>query len=383
MKTNKINEMVPGDNTSTSTTTTSTPLPTSSTQKDATINVKKKDITSDPNLIKSLSKSGKVNINVIEEDEMLEPEAVITPQDDATIKYLSNVRDKKTGEISQPFTIADKSYQMVRGIKPSKEIVMAVFCHDELNESGENVIHPIEHFEKTIVQPIMEKEAMMQQEAMFGNDIEEKVKPKVESKKEQESLNLSEFKHYLVNEKSGKFRKFKNIVELAAAVMDKEEKYMPIKEFRKFFENRVFGGKKETEMNLMEVAPTGEESDEEMNAKAKKLMVMIGKRIPSNVIETIKTPVAKREVIAAFAELIGVPRQGLPNLINGLKDLAKTKSTSPAAAPGTAPTAGGLPPESQLAPLGVAERKVMTKTELTETLSQPKVIKTIKVKDIK
>jgi hypothetical protein len=150
--------------------------------------------------------------STMEENEMSAPEAVIEPQDKATIQYLSNVKDANTGEISQPSNIGDKKYQMVRGIKPSKEIVMAVFCHDELNESGENVIHPIEHFEKTIVQPIMEKEAMMQQEVMFGNDIEEKVEPKVESKKRQESLNLSEFKHYLVNEKSGKFRKFKKVL---------------------------------------------------------------------------------------------------------------------------------------------------------------------------
>lgn len=317
--------------------------------------------------------------SVTEEDETLEPEAVITPQDNATIKYLSNVRDSKTGKVSQPFTIGIQKYQMVRGITPSREVIMAVFCHDETDDEGNNVIHPIELFEKTIVQPMMEKESMIQQEVMFGNDIEleTEVKPKIESEpKGMDSLNLSEFKHYLVNEKSGKFRKFKNIVELAAAVMAKEEKYMPIKEFRKFFESRVFGGKKESEMNLMEVAPTGEESDEEMNAKAKKLMVMISKRIPSNVIETIKTPVAKREVIAAFAELIGVPRQGLPGLINGLKDLAKIKSTSPTAA--ATPTAS-----TELAPAGVAERKVMTKSELTESLSQPKVIKTIKVKDIK
>lgn len=319
--------------------------------------------------------------SVMEKDDILEPEAVITPQDDATIKYLSNVRDSKTGKVSQPFTIGTQKYQMVRGITPSKEIVMAVFCHDETDDAGDNVIHPIELFEKTIVQPMMEKEKMMQQEVMLGNDIELESKVEVVPKKENESLNLSEFKHYLVNEKSGKFRKFKNIVELAAAVMAKEEKYMPIKEFRKFFESRVFGGKKESEMNLMEVAPTGEESDEEMNAKAKKLMVMISKRIPSNVIETIKTPVAKREVIAAFAELIGVPRQGLPNLINGLKDLAKTKSTSPTAP--VAPAATAPAASTQLAPAGVAERKVMTKSELTESLSQPKVIKTIKVKDIK
>ena len=124
------------------------------------------------------------------------------------------------------------------------------------------------------------------------------------------------------------------------------------------------------------MTPTGEENDEEMNAKAKKLMVLISKRIPTNIIKTIKTPVAKREVIAAFAELIGVPRQGLPNLINGLKVLSKTKDVEPAA-DGTTP----LPADNQLAPL--TEKKIMTKAELTESLSKPKVIKVVKVKDIK
>lgn len=307
---------------------------------------------------------------------MTESEALIEPQDKATIKYLSNIKDVQTNKVSQPFTIKDKRYQMIRGIRPSKEIVMAVFCHDDINESGENVIHEIEDFEANIVKPVMEEEAMM------GNDMEIEAKvdvePEMETKKVDvekgsDSLNLSEFKHYLVNEKSGKFRKFKSIVELAAAVMGEGEKYMPIKEFRKFFEGKVFGGKKEAEMNLNEIAPTGEESDEEMNAKAKKLMDIIKKRIPSTIITTIKTPVAKREVIAAFAEMIGVPRQGLPNLIAGLKDMSKVKQTT---------QAQQIEP-TQLAPAGVAERKVMTKSELTESLSQPNVIKTIKVKDIK
>lgn len=311
--------------------------------------------------------------SVMEEDDMIEPEAVITPQDDATIKYLSNVRDSKTGKVSQPFTIGTQKYQMVRGITPSKEIIMAVFCHDETDDGGNNVIHPIELFEKTIVQPMMEKEKMMQQEVMIGNDFELEAEVKPQPKKGNESLNLSEFKHYLVNEKSGKFRKFKNIVELAAAVMAEDEKYMPIKEFRKFFENRVFGGKKESEITLTEVALTGQETDEEMNQKAKKLMDMIKKRIPTMIIDTIKTPIAKREVIAAFAEMIGVPRQGLPNLINGLKALAKAKPTAVGApvTPGAPAAAATTPPaENQLAPI-------------TENLSKPKVIKTIKVKDIK
>ena len=372
---NKINEMVPGDNLSTSV-STSTPA-SSSGANNASINIKKKDL-NDPSVTRNLSKLGKVNVNVIEEIDNL-----IEPQDKATIKYLSNIKDVQTNKVSQPFTIKDKRYQMIRGIRPSKEIVMAVFCHDDINEAGENVIHEIEDFEKNIVKPVMEEEAMM------GDDMEIEAKvdvePKMETKKVDiekgsDSLNLSEFKHYLVNEKSGKFRKFKSIVELAAAVMGEDEKYMPIKEFRKFFEGKVFGGKKEAEMNLNEIAPTGEESDEEMNAKAKKLMEIIKKRIPSTIITTIKTPVAKREVIAAFAEMIGVPRQGLPNLIAGLKDMSKVKPTTQAQqAQQIEPTQ----PATQLAPAGVAERKVMTKSELTESLSQPNVIKTIKVKDIK
>jgi len=69
---------------------------------------------------------------------------------------------------------------------------------------------------------------------------------------------------------------------------------------------------------------TGTETDMEMNIKAKKLIDLIKKKIPETIIKTIVTPVAQREVIAAFAEMIGVPRNGLNTLIAGLKDLSKT-----------------------------------------------------------
>jgi hypothetical protein len=36
-------------------------------------------------------------------------------------KYLSNVTDASSGEVSKPFIISDKKYQMVRGITPSRE----------------------------------------------------------------------------------------------------------------------------------------------------------------------------------------------------------------------------------------------------------------------
>jgi hypothetical protein len=302
--------------------------------------------------------------DLLETDEILEPEAVIAPQDKATIKYLSNVKDSNTGEISQPFNIGDKSYQMIRGVHPSGEIGLAVFCHDDMNEIGENVIHPVEYFEENIALPM--KEAM----GMVGKDIQVVDEDTYEG-----------YKHYLVNKQTNEIRKFKTIEEILSCNKSDEEEYMGVGSFKKFTNERLFGARKRKDETINEVTPTGEETDEEMNTKAKKLMDLIGKRIPINIIKTIKTPIAQREVIAAFAEMIGVPRQGLPNLINGLKDLAKPKPKDgkPAApaADGTTP----LPADNQLAPL--TEKKIMTKAELTESLSKPKVIKRLKVKDIK
>lgn len=329
--------------------------------------------------------------SMMEEDQMLESEALITPQDNATIKYLSNVRDIKTGKVSQPFTIGTQKYQMVRGITPSREVVMAVFCHDETDDEGNNVIHPIELFEKTIVQPMMEKESMIQQEVMFGNDIEleTEVKPKIESEpKGMDSLNLSEFKHYLVNEKSGKFRKFKNIVELAAAVMAKEEKYMPIKEFRKFFEERVFGGKpKRNEEFLNEFSDEyasatpqvgGVPADEDASilSKAKRLIKSMDEvpRVQKslNYLANSKNYKEKTQALNAFLERINIKAGDVPKYLSTVKNVGKEIKQ-----------AGAPAASNELAPVGVAERKVMTKSELTESLSQPKVIKTIKVKDVK
>jgi len=249
-------------------------------------------------------KGQKVNILPIDK-KITEIDNVIQPQDQSTIQYLSNVKDSETGEISQPFSIGDKRYQMVRGLMPNKEVVLAVYCYDDVDDNGDNIIHDMQYFEENIAKPM--KEAM---------------EVKEETANENKTLGLGEFRHYIVNEKTGKFRKFKTIEELAKANMLDEERYMGIREFKKYFEGKVFGPKKHV---VNEVTPTGEESDEEMNIKAKKLMDLIQKRIPSNVITTIKTPVAKREVIASFAEMIGVPRNGLSQLISGLKDMSKVK----------------------------------------------------------
>jgi hypothetical protein len=50
---------------------------------------------------------------------------------------------------------------------------MGVYCHNDVNDSGKNIIHRIEEFEKNIVGPVMEKKKN------DGNDIEEVENPVV------------------------------------------------------------------------------------------------------------------------------------------------------------------------------------------------------------
>ena len=333
-----------------------TSLTTSSTSgggSGANLTVSAKDL---PKVGPSLSKMKGVNVKVVGE----EAEAVIEPQDQATIKYLSNVKDEH-GKTSKPFNIGDKQYQMVRGITPEKQVVLGVYCFDDLNESGENVIHPVDHFENTIAGPMRETMEVSITEKKEAKPTEE---PKSDNP---DSLRLGEYKHFIVDETTGKFKKFKNIQDLAKYPMSDNEKYMGLSEFKKFFHSKVFGGSQKQGLN--EVTPTGQETDEDMHAKAKKLMVLISKRIPSIVIETIKkNKVAQREVIAAFAELIGVPRAGLGSLVTGIKDLAKTKTQPQQGQTQTGQAQGNqMPPEQDLAP--ISENR--------------KIVKTIKIKDIK
>lgn len=280
-----------------------------------------------------------------------EDDAVIEPQDQATIKYLSNVRDPETNEVSKPFTIADKNYQLIRGIDASNEIVNAVMCIDD------NMIHTYEDFERDIALPMKERLEMQGANIQSSPDVQESSDDTYEG-----------YKHYLVNKQTNEVRKFKSIEEMISSNKLDEEEYMNVGRFKKHMNERLFGSSKKKVESLNEVTPTGEETDEEMNIKAEKLMAMIAKRIPQNIIKTITTPIAQREVIAAFAELIGVPRNGLNKLIAGLKDIAKQQQ-EPATQTG------------QEQP--ITEKRVITKNQLVESLKPNNVIKTIKVKDIK
>jgi hypothetical protein len=192
--------------------------------------------------LKTLGTDAKANVMVLpDEDKIMENNIdVIEPKDPETIKYLSNVVDSKTGEISKPFTISGKQYQVVRGVTPSQNVVMGVYCYDETDEQGENKIYPIQHFEENIAKPakdLIEGELVNQKESQPSN-----------------SLNLNEYKHFIVSE-SGKIRKYKTLEELAKANMQENEKYMGLSEFKKYVYERLFGqrNKVRKENNIIKV----------------------------------------------------------------------------------------------------------------------------------
>jgi len=316
--------------------------------KKPTLNVKKNDLTK---IVPQL-KGDDVNVNVVEGEE---------PQVSKKLEYLSDVHDENN-EISKPFTLNGKNYQMVRALTPQNEKVLGVYSLDEIDEEGKNVIHPIDEFEKSLDNQQTET-GVQEPEAPEANTLnpegpvmEKTPETSSEPKESKEHPSFAGHKHFIVNKKTGKARKFKDISELAKAQMSEEEQYMGIKDFKKYVDETLFGaGRKQ---NLDEVQPTGQENDAEMNAKAKKLVELIQKKIPSGIFKSISTPIAQREVIAAFAEMIGVPRTGLSQLIAGLKDL--TQNNGAGTATSTQPSqATGNVSESR------------------------KIIKTIKVKDIK
>jgi hypothetical protein len=176
-----------------------------------------------------INPSDKKDITITSDTQIESIDYVNDINDNMPIKYLSNVRDNKTDKISEPFTLNNKKYQLVRGIKPNKEIVNAIYCFDEIDEDGENKIYPSDYFEKNFVNPMKETMGMM------GSNIQ----PIPEDKK----FSLSEFKHFIVNNKTGKFRKFKTIEEVAKSNMTDDETYMNNRRFRKYFDETLFGKK--------------------------------------------------------------------------------------------------------------------------------------------
>lgn len=292
----------------------------------------------------------------------------IEPQDKETIKYLSNVKGED-GQVSKPFTIGGKNYQMVRGITTSKEVVMAVYCQDDVNESGENIIHSIEEFEKNIANPAKNE---MGQALPLVNKADtvattmpktEEAKPEV---KQDASLKLSEFKHFVIDSKTGKVRKFKRAEELAKANMTETETYMNLKQFKKHVDETLFGTKqRKSEVN--EAEPLPEKPDvimaiEQMVAKMKPYM------------SKINEPIEKIQFLVKLFQMLQLDASKLPMLMSAIKKAGNATFGSQNSTSSQT---------TQTTQTSIAESKIITKNDLIESIQPKKVNKVIKFKDIK
>jgi hypothetical protein len=334
----------------------------SSSKSKSSINIKKQDLSSVSNDLKKLGKD--FNINIVDEElNIMEPEAVITPQDKETIKYLSNVKDDKTGKVSQPFTIGTQKYQMVRGLAGDNQTVMAVFSHDETDDNGQNIIYSVDFFEENIVKPVMEKE-MSNKHPVEENDFDKGGL--------MNHLNLNDlggYKHFFVNINTGQVvGKFKNYKEMmrSGSKLGPEEDYMGIRQLKAFRAGKYFkeGFERKSEDGL----------DEEINIdKLKgdvkmlvdKMTNMFGKYFAK-----LDTPMEQSVFLAKMGQLINVPIEKLPQIISSYKDLAKND-------PSEAPLTGDKP-------LPTNEGRIIKKKELFIGLNKKRnVIKILKVKDIK
>lgn len=320
---NQLNEDIFSSSSSSS--SSSSPSSSSSTKnKDAaTINVKKKDMT-DPTLQKSISSIKGAQVNVIDE----------TTEGPVKLDYLSDIHDKATGDISQPFTINGKNYQMCRAMNPKKEKVLGVYSIDESSDDN-HVIYEVDYFENNIVNGSLPVE---KPSTDAPTPVTQDAGPM-----EAEKPSFAGFKHFIVNRKSGKSRKIKNLSDLAKAQMTEDEEYMGVNDFKKWIDEMLFGAKKKM---MQEDTPT----DPTIIASAQKLMDMISQKISPQVIQNIqKNTVAQREVIIAFAKMIGVPANELNKIINGIRSVTtKGPSTTQTDASSTTTTAAAPVAESKI-----------------------------------
>jgi hypothetical protein len=291
-----------------------------------------------------------------------EEDAVIEPQDQATIKYLSNVKDANTGKVSQPFTIADKRYQMIRGIDPSKQVVMAVFCHDDMNDAGENIIHSIEEFEAKVAKPMLEKEGKEMPIEEDGYDFAAAEREYYDKEDFIDYLNLKGlegFKHFFVNVNTGEIvGKYKTMDQMLASrqEMGNGVVHMTPRKLKSF----RFGDYFKNDVNETEDMTDGTDVSK-LQADVKKLSKLIKDKF-SVALSKLDKPLEQVQFLQAMANEIGIPLNKLSTLMASFKDIAKDGAD-------TTPT--------------LAESKKMTKNQLLESLRSKKVIKTIKAKDIK
>jgi hypothetical protein len=255
---------------------------------------------------------------------MMENE-VIEPQDVNTIKYLSNIKDRQTGDISKPFTISNKRYQMVRGENGNKEIVVGVYCFDDLNGNGENIIHPIDYFEENIAKPMKEAMGMVGQDIQV-NDGFDYAASEVEYHDKanlMDYLNLKDiepfYKHFFVNIKTGDVTaKFKNTKEMikSGVKLGPDEDYMDIKTLKKY----RFGDYFKKDITEAEEQTDGTDVPK-LKADVKKLVNLIKNKF-GTYLSKLDKPIEQAEFLNTMAAEVGIPLNKLSSIVKNYRDIA-------------------------------------------------------------
>jgi hypothetical protein len=260
----------------------------------------------------------------------MEENEVIEPKDPATIKYLSNVVDSNTGEVSKPFTISDKKYQMVRGKIPSGEVVMGVYCFDDMDSSGKNIIHPMEYFEENIAKPM--KEAMSKKnvaEEEFNYAAAEK--EYFDKEDFMEYLNLADLgnaKLFFINDETGEvIASFKNLVDMATSgrKLGPNERLVNRKQLKAI----RFGTKLKENISLYE------EDGVDVPKLKGDVKILINKMVKmyGNYFAKLNTDIEKSVFLTNVAKIVGVPDNKLSSLITKFKDIAKDETPAAPVAP--------------------------------------------------
>lgn len=257
----------------------------------------------------------------------MEENDVIEPQDIATLKYLSNVIDDTSGEVSKPFSISDKRYQMVRAMNPDNQVVLGVYCFDDVDDAGDNIVHDVNYFEENVAKSM--KEAL----GIMGADIQSK--PKIrefdyasaerefhDKEELMNYLNLTdinpEYKHFFVNIDTGEIMaKFKSTKEMikSGVKLGPNEDYMDLKALKRFRFGDYF------KPNVSEQNIEGTDVPK-LQADVKKLANLIKTKF-SIYLAKLDKPIEQAQFLTAMATEIGVPLNKLSTIINTYKDIAK------------------------------------------------------------
>lgn len=305
--------------------------PSNGGEEKTVVNIKKTDL-GDSAVTTNLKKLGdNVNVNVVDED----VDVLSNQETKEVIKYLSNIKDSESGEISQPFTIDGKTYQMVRA-KKGKETINGVYSHD-LNETGENVIHSVEDFEANIANPMREIDV---QPSVDIQDTPQQVEAGL-----MEYLNLNDlagFKHFFVDidsgNVSGKFKTTREMMDSGQKLGEKEV-YMERATLKKFRMSDFF------KSDMTENVEGGVIDNEKLKSDVKKLTNLIKDKF-SVALSKLDKPAEQVQFLQAMASEIGVPLNKISTLMSSFKAIGQQQ---------------------------VAESRKLTKNQLIESINKNKV----------